>query len=66
MALVNTAKAAELLGVSVRRVRQLIAEGKLPAQNFGRDYAIDEASLSQVKIYGRPGRPKKPDSSEKK
>jgi excisionase family DNA binding protein len=57
MKLLNTTEAAEKLGVSVRRVRQLITEGKLTAHNLGRDYAIEESALAQVKTYGKPGRP---------
>lgn len=57
MKLMNTTEVAEALGVSVRRVRQLIAEGKLVAQNLGRDYAIEASALDSVKVYGKPGRP---------
>ena len=57
--LLTTAEAADVLGVSVRRVRALIAEKKLPAHRVGRDYAIEEKALRSVKIYGKPGRPKK-------
>jgi excisionase family DNA binding protein len=59
MKLLNTTEAAEKLGVSVRRVRQLIAEGKISAHNLGRDYAIEESAISQVKTYGKAGRPPK-------
>lgn len=59
MKLLNTTEAAERLGVSVRRVRQLIAEGKISAHNLGRDYAIEESALGQVKTYGKAGRPPK-------
>lgn len=59
MRLINTTEAADALGVSVRRVRQLIAEGKLAAQNLGRDYAIEQSALGSVKTYGKPGRPPK-------
>jgi excisionase family DNA binding protein len=60
MKLINTAEAAATLGVSVRRVRQLITDGKLPAQNLGRDYAIEASALDKVVVYGKPGRPPKP------
>jgi len=60
MKLLNTAQAAEILGVSERRVRSLITEGKLIAQKVGRDYAIEEKALRSVKIYRKPGRPPKP------
>lgn len=59
MKLLNTAEAAETLGVSVRRVRQLIAEGKLMAHRVGRDYAIEDKVLKSVKVYGKAGRPPK-------
>lgn len=57
--LLTTAEAAEKLGVSVRRVRALIREKKLVAQKVGRDYAIEEKALKDVKVYGKAGRPKK-------
>ena len=59
MKLLNTAGVADALGVSVRRVRQMIAEEKLPAQKVGRDYAIEESALKAVTVYGKPGRPSK-------
>lgn len=65
MKLLNTAEAAEKLGVSVRRVRQLISEGKISAHNLGRDYAIEEIALSKVKVYGKAGRPPKKDGKGK-
>lgn len=65
MKLLNTSQAAEALGVSERRVRALIAEGKLEAQKVGRDYAIEEAALKAVKTYGKAGRPPKLDGKRK-
>lgn len=59
MKLLTTIEAAENLGVSERRVRQLINEGKLKAHKLGRDYAIEKTALEVVKIYGKAGRPKK-------
>lgn len=58
MAFLTTADVASRLAVSVRRVHQLIAEGRLPAQKVGRDYLIDERDLSLVKDR-KPGRPSK-------
>lgn len=58
MKLLTTIEAAEKLGVSERRVRQLINEGKLKAHKLGRDYAIEESLLESVKTYGKAGRPK--------
>ena len=59
MELLSTAQAAEKLGVSERRVRQLINEGKLSAHKLGRDFAIEESALDSVKTYGKAGRPPK-------
>jgi excisionase family DNA binding protein len=59
MTLLNTKEAAERLGISTVRVRQLIREGKIEAQNMGRDYAINASALSKVVVYRKPGRPKK-------
>lgn len=61
----NTMEVAAALGVSVRRVRQLIAEGKLQAHNLGRDYAIEASALKSVKVYGKPGRPPKAEAELK-
>lgn len=55
--LLNTSEAAERLGVSERRIRSLITEGKLEAQKFGRDYAIEESALKKATVYGKRGRP---------
>jgi excisionase family DNA binding protein len=57
--LMTTSEAAEALGVSVRRVRQLIDEEKLSARRVGRDYVIEAAALESVRVYGKPGRPPK-------
>ncbi len=57
--LMTTTEAAEALGVSVRRVRQLIDEEKLPARQVGRDYVIEAGALEGVRIYGKAGRPPK-------
>ncbi len=66
MKLLNTSEAAAELGVSVRRVRQLIDEEKLSAQKVGRDYAIQENALESVKTYGKAGRPPGKPSTAKK
>ncbi len=59
MKLISTDEAAEKLGVSGRRIRQLIDEGKLVAQYVGGGYVIDESALAGVRVYGKPGRPPK-------
>ena len=57
--LIGTKEAAQKLGVSLRRVQQLIEVGTLPAQRIGRDYLIQEKNLNNVTIHGKPGRPPK-------
>jgi excisionase family DNA binding protein len=65
MELISTAKAAEVLGVSERRVRVLITEGRLPAQKVGRDYVVNADDLALV--AKRPtGRPKAKDANGSK
>ena len=57
--LLSTAEAAERLGVSARRIRSMITEGKLEAKKIGRDYAIEKTALAGVPVYGKRGRPPK-------
>ena len=56
--MLTTTEAAEQLGVSGERVRQLIKTGRLPSQQLGRDHLIREADLKLV-AERRPGRPPK-------
>ena len=58
MATLTTAEAAEKLGVSVRRVQQLVQAKRLPAKTFGGSLMIEEEDLKLVKDR-KPGRPKK-------
>ncbi len=37
----------------------MIREGKITAQQVGRDYVIEASSLESVKTYGKAGRPTK-------
>lgn len=60
MKYLTTTQAAELLGVTPSRVRQLILAGRLPAQKIGRDLFIKEQDI--IIFKKRPvGRPKKSD-----
>ena len=52
----TTAEAAVVLSVTVRRVRQLIAAGRLRAEKVGRDWSIAPEALEAVK-HRRAGRP---------
>lgn len=54
----NTEQAAERLGVSTRRVQQLIKSGRLPAREFGGSYMISAGDLKLVEMRP-PGRPSK-------
>jgi excisionase family DNA binding protein len=52
----TTERAAEYLGVTPSRVRQLICEGRLRSEKYGRDHLIQDAVLVE---YGKSGRKKK-------
>jgi excisionase family DNA binding protein len=66
MKLLTVKQAAERLGISDRRVRILIRDGKIQAHKLGREHAIEEEALEGVKVYGKPGRPRKIKQEEKK
>ncbi len=59
MKLLSVKDAAARLGISPRRVRYLIKEGELAAQQLGREWVIQETALEGVKVYGKAGRPPK-------
>jgi excisionase family DNA binding protein len=59
--LLTTQQAAERLGITDSRVRQLILEGKLPAKKFGRSNMIRASDLKAVEGIKR-GRPPKAQS----
>jgi excisionase family DNA binding protein len=50
---------AEKVGVSSGRIRQLVAENKLPSVKVGKSNLIKESDLALVTIHGKAGRPKK-------
>lgn len=56
--LLTTTEAADELGVSPARVRQLILQGRLRGVRFGRDLAILQKDLDTVRVrpVGRPAR----------
>ncbi len=64
MKFITTKEVAEKLNISRSRVYQLIEEKKLIAKKIGRDFLIKESSLTNIEIYGKPGRPPK-EKSEK-
>jgi len=55
--LLTTKEVAEKLQVSVGRVRQMVADGQLPATKIGRDNFVKETDLKLVKDR-KAGRPK--------
>ncbi len=59
MKLISAKDAAKELGVSDRRIRAMIKEGKIKAVNVAGGYIIEESELKNVKTYGKPGRPAK-------
>jgi excisionase family DNA binding protein len=58
MKLLTTKEAAEHLGISIRRVQELVKSGRLPADKFGRALVIRESDLQLVEER-KAGRPKK-------
>ncbi len=63
MKLLSAKEAAEKLGISDRRIRFLITDGKLPATRVGNSYVIQESDLKLV-AERKTGRPKKEASKE--
>ena len=61
--LYTTEAAAEFLGVTPARVRQLIVEGRLKSEKYGQDHLIKEPELQGYTVAGKkkPGRPRKKD-----
>lgn len=57
----TTESAAEYLGVTPARVRQLIMEGRLKSKKYGRDHLIKDFDLQEYTAEGKkkPGRPVK-------
>ncbi|MDQ3636097.1 MAG: helix-turn-helix domain-containing protein [Acidobacteriota bacterium] len=62
----TTKQAGEVLGITPDRVRQLISEGTIKAEKFGRDNFILESEVKRVeKMDRKPGRPSKKSDSIK-
>ena len=58
--LYTTESAAKFLGVTASRVRQLIMEGRIKSEKYGRDHLIQEPELLRFIASGKKksGRPK--------
>jgi excisionase family DNA binding protein len=61
---ITTKEAAQILNVSEGRIRQLVADGRLPAVKVGQTNLIKESDLELVKDRKRTGRPKKNESGK--
>lgn len=60
MALIGTTEAAHRLGVSPRRVAEMIVQGTLKAEKVGKTWILDEAEVTRVaKLERKAGRPPK-------
>jgi excisionase family DNA binding protein len=55
--LISVSQAAERLGVSDRRLRVLLAEGRIPAQRVGRQWVVDTIDLARHQGTRAAGRP---------
>ena len=56
--MLTVTQAAAALGLSARRVRALIAAGRLPAVKPGHDWLIQAKDLAAIQNR-KPGRPRK-------
>jgi len=67
MKLITTNSAAEILGVTPVRVRQLIQQGQLRSVKHGRDHLLEEDVVHQFNRQGRRpgGRPPKKKSRKR-
>lgn len=63
---ITTKEAAQKLNVSEGRIRQLVADGRLPAVKVGQTNLVKEIDLEAVRERKRTGRPKKADGRAKK
>lgn len=64
MILLGVGDAAAVLGVSSRRVRQMLAHGTLPGQRVGRTWVVNRADLEPLRHRRPPvGRPWQPASA---
>ena len=56
--ILTTGQVAKMLDVSLRRVQKLIADGRLPSQQFGREHLIKKSDVERLEIHpvGRPRR----------
>ena len=58
MSLATTKEAAQILGVTTVRMRQLIKDGRLVAEKRGRDHLLEDREVQRFKWHGRRSGPK--------
>jgi len=58
----TTEEAAEFLGVTPSRIRQLISEERIKSEKYGRDHLIQE---EEVEYFAKEGRKKRGRPSKK-
>lgn len=58
MSLVTTKEAAQILGVTPVRVRQLIKDKRLAAAKHGRDHLLQDREVERFQRHGRRSGPK--------
>jgi excisionase family DNA binding protein len=63
---ITTTQAADRLGVSAARVRQLVADGRLPVIKFGPVNMVKESDLDLVRHRRPAGRPPRFSPPEKR
>lgn len=61
--LLTAKQAAEKLGISDARIRQMILKGRLPSEKFGPIHMIKETDLELIRER-KPGRPPKSSQNE--
>jgi excisionase family DNA binding protein len=61
---ITTKEAAQILGISDRRVRQMILNGQLSAKRFGRTLTLSRSDVERLRA-SRVGRPKKRRSAKR-
>lgn len=66
MNLITTKNAAEILGVTPVRVRQLIQQGQLQSAKRGRDHLLHEEEVQRFNRHGRRPGGRPPKTAERK
>jgi excisionase family DNA binding protein len=61
---ITTKEAAKILDISEGRIRQLVADGRLPAVKVGQTNLVKETDLELVRERKRTGRPPKDKDAE--